>query len=677
MLPRLAILGRPNVGKSSLFNRLAGKRISIVDPTPGVTRDRISASILLKPTHGGARAIEVIDTGGWGVYTTDKNRIDDAGKDLTSLTADIENQIMAAAAAADVIMFTVDVRDGVMALDRTVAELLRKRGFAKKTMLVANKADDRSLEAAAQEGARLGFGAPLCVSAMSGNGIARLRDVICGRLPKREDETDEVLPGSDLGIAIVGRRNAGKSSIVNQLAGEPRVIVSEIAGTTRDSVDVRIDMQGRAITLIDTAGIRKRKSWAGDIEFYANTRTTDAIARCDVAWLLLDATEKSSQIEKQLAGQLHEGFKPTILVVNKWDLVEKKRKPADYQKYLTQEFPGLEFAPICFVSAHSGIGLREAVAMSFSLRDQANHREGTGRVNAAVRRILEMRGPSSKLGTKAKVFYVSQIAINPPTIAMVVNKPDLFAGQYERYFLNRLREELPFSEVPIKLQFSARRRWQDGGGGPPPKVRAEDTGDSNFELEIVQGVDDTMDGGHTPTLAPPPKHTRPYAKSAPKRAQKIWKSREDRAVQRQNKRPPHKPQLAQGESGAQVSDEPQVSTRPTRGRGAKLPSVRTKAAMRERSEAPTRGRSSRAIEAREEMASQKRDTKAPGRRDVGRDAPRGAKTKSDARSDAKPATRSGSRSSDRSTAKPRNRSDAKRDFGAARKKPNGKRPPRR
>jgi GTP-binding protein len=466
MLPRLAIIGRPNVGKSSLFNRLAGKRISIVDPTPGVTRDRVGAAISVKPTRGPARAVEVIDTGGWGVYTTDRNRIDDAGKDLAGLTPDIEFQIMAAAENADVILFTIDARDGVLALDRTVSQLLRRRGLARRTVLVANKVDDRSLENSAQDAAQLGFGQPVCVSAQSGNGLNRLRDAICARLPGKADEVDEAPPGSDLRVAIVGRRNAGKSSLINQLAGEPRVIVSEIAGTTRDSVDVRIQLGERAVTFIDTAGVRKRKSWDGDIEFYANTRTTEAITRADVCWLLLDATEKSSQIEKQLAGQLIEGFKPTVIVVNKWDLVQRKLKPADYQDYLTQEFPGLEYAPICFVSAKTGTGVRDAVAMSFSLRDQAAHREGTGQVNAAIRRILEERGPSSRLGTRAKVFYVSQIAVNPPTIAMVVNKPELFKGRYERYLLNRLREELPFSEVPIKVQFSARRRWQDEGERP-------------------------------------------------------------------------------------------------------------------------------------------------------------------------------------------------------------------
>ena len=459
MLPKLAIIGRPNVGKSSLFNRLAGRRISIVDPTPGVTRDRISVEIALKPTKGPTRAMHVIDTGGWGIYTTEKNRKDDAGVDLTPLKPSIESQIMVAAKEADIILFVTDAKDGVMALDRTVATLLRRRGLTSKVIAVANKVDDRSWESAAQEVARLGFGAPTCVSASSGLGLAYLRNLIVSKLPDVQDDApDEKPPIPEIRIAIVGRRNAGKSSIVNWLAGEPRVIVSEIAGTTRDSVDVRIEKEGRIITLIDTAGVRKKKSWDGDIEFYANTRTADAIARCDVAWLLLDATEKSTQIEKTLAMQLADSFKPTLITVNKLDLVQKTLKPADYQAYITQEFPQLSYAPISFVSAKTGKGLRDTLALSFSMQEQAAHREGTGKLNAAIKKILAERGPSSSLGTIAKVLYVSQISINPPTIAMVVNKPALFKGQYERYLLNRLRETLPFSEVPIRLQFSERKR---------------------------------------------------------------------------------------------------------------------------------------------------------------------------------------------------------------------------
>ena len=454
----MAIIGRPNVGKSSLFNRLAGKRISIVDPTPGVTRDRIAAAISVKPTRGPARAVEVIDTGGWGVYTTDKNRIDDAGKDLAGLTPDIEFQIMAAAEAADVILFTIDARDGVLALDRTVSQLLRRRGLAKRTLLVANKVDDRSLENSAQDAAQLGFGQPICVSAQSGNGLNRLRDAICGRLPEKSDDVDEAPPSSDLRVAIVGRRNAGKSSLINQLAGEPRVIVSEIAGTTRDSIDVRFEVDGHAFVAIDTAGVRKRKSWVDDIEYYSHQRAKEAITRADVCVLLLDAREEVSQIEKRLALTLAEQHKPVVIAVNKWDLVESKLKPSDYLDYLTQELFALEFAPLVFLSAAKSDGIGELIKVCANLWKQANHRETTGRLNAAIRSILTERGPSSKLGTKAKIFYVSQIATNPPTIAVVVNKPDLFEGQYEKYLVNQLREMLPFSEVPIKMVFSERKR---------------------------------------------------------------------------------------------------------------------------------------------------------------------------------------------------------------------------
>ena len=245
---------------------------------------------------------------------------------------------------------------------------------------------------------------------------------------------------------------------MNTLAGEPRVIVSEIAGTTRDAVDVRFEIDGKVLVAIDTAGVRKRKSWADDVEFYSNARTDNAIERADVCVLLLDATEKCSQIEKRLASQLEEKYKPTVIAVNKWDLVAGKLSPKDYTEYLTQEFPGLEFAPIVFISAKDASGMKELLGMIANLDQQTKHREGTGRINNAVREILEARGPSSALGTRAKVFYVAQIDVRPPTIAMVVNKPDLFKGTYERYFKNQLREHLPFSEVPIKLIFSERKR---------------------------------------------------------------------------------------------------------------------------------------------------------------------------------------------------------------------------
>ncbi len=464
MLPVIAIVGRPNVGKSSLFNRLAGERISIVDPTPGVTRDRISTIITINPPNDTdeadalPRVAEVCDTGGFGIYVAEGKRFDDAGEDLSALAPDIEAQIFAAVEGATIVLFTIDAQSGITALDEKIAQLLRRTGNTDRVIQVANKVDGPSWEVHALDAAKLGFGDTLSVSTKAGSGIRHLMEALWTRLGSRPDEP----PASpEMKVAIVGRRNAGKSSLVNALAGAPRVIVSEIAGTTRDSVDVRFESDGRIFIAIDTAGIRKRKSWADDVEFYSHNRTEVALRRADVALLLLDATEPVSQVEKQLAGELVEAFKPTVIVVNKWDLVEAKQTPNDYLEYLTQELPMLNFAPLVFISAKNGDGTSDAIAMAFNLHTQASHRETTGKLNALVQKILTERGPSSKLGTIAKIYYISQIETNPPTIAMVVNKPELFEGAYERYLLNRLREELPYSEVPIKLIFSARRRDPD------------------------------------------------------------------------------------------------------------------------------------------------------------------------------------------------------------------------
>jgi GTP-binding protein len=475
-LPQVAIVGRPNVGKSSLLNRLARRRVSIVDPTPGVTRDRVSTILEIDaptdtPKGTPARLVEVIDTGGYGVYTAEGKRFDEAGIDLSVLTPEIEAQIRLARERAQLVLLVVDAQASITALDETIARLLREEGSAERVLVVANKVDGEEWVAHGLEAAAFGLGEPICVSAANGFGMRALLDALWERIEETEAEI-EAEP--EMKLAIVGKRNAGKSTLINAWAGEERVIVSEVPGTTRDSVDVRFEIEGRAMIAIDTAGVRKRKSFADDIEYYAYHRMLNSIRRADVVLLLIDASLEVSQVDKKLAQELQRQYKPTVIVVSKWDLVdESKTSPEDYLEYLTEQLRGLDFAPIVFISAREGEGLASLAAMAFNLYEQAGHRESTGRLNRVVEEILRKRGPSSRLGTQAKLFYASQIDVHPPTIVLKVNQPKLFEGRYERYLLNRLREELPFSEVPIRLLFSERTRdsleemKRRGRSGPP------------------------------------------------------------------------------------------------------------------------------------------------------------------------------------------------------------------
>jgi GTP-binding protein len=457
-MPKIAIVGRPNVGKSSLFNRLVGRRVSIVDPTPGVTRDRVDGVIQVNPPEGSdetePRFAELTDTGGYGVYVGEGARFDDAGQDLTNLTDAIEAQIRFATREADLVLFLLDARTGVTALDERIATMLRREGTADKVITVANKVDDDSWEAHAHDGAALGFGMPIPVSAKSGFGRRSLSNTLWESISKSKG----VPRDPSIQFAIVGARNAGKSTLINALAGRPRVIVSEIAGTTRDSVDVRFEIEGRQLLAIDTAGVRKRKSWADDVEFYSHSRASDAIRRSDVCILLVDAAREISQVEKKLSLELQKQFKPTVIAVNKFDLVEDRVTPEQYVDYLTQELRGLSYAPLTFISAQEGRGLDDVVKLVLNLEKQASHRETTGQVNKVIQEILSERGPSSKLGTKAKILYATQVGINPPTVVLVVNKPDLFNLGYRRFLMNRLRDQLPFSEVPIRMVITERSR---------------------------------------------------------------------------------------------------------------------------------------------------------------------------------------------------------------------------
>ncbi len=451
MLPKVAIVGRPNVGKSSLLNMLAGRRVSIVDPTAGVTRDRVSIDVELPPaTQGGKeRWVEVIDTGGYGVYSGD-----DA---LCVLTEDIERQITTAVDEAQLVVFVIDAMTGVAPLDQQVARLLRRRVQGKTPIvLAANKVDDEKYEADALEAAALGLGDPVAVSATTKRGKFDLIEAIAGAIDWSAELPGE--PPSEMLLAIVGKRNAGKSTFVNALAGAERVIAHELPGTTRDSVDVKFRMGERTFTAIDTAGVRKRKSLADDVEYYSLHRALRSIRRAEAVVLMIDATTEISQVDKKLSGEILKHDKPCVIVVNKWDQVGDRATSDAFAEYIAAELRGLDFAPIVCASALNDEYVQEAAATALSLYEQASTRVTTGELNTCVRQILAARGPSSGLGLRAKVYFVTQVAVNPPTIVLFVNHVNLFTAQYQRYMINQFRERLPFAEVPIKLVIRPRTR---------------------------------------------------------------------------------------------------------------------------------------------------------------------------------------------------------------------------
>lgn len=458
---------------------MVGKRqVSIVDPTPGTTRDRVSIIAELdSPDNSPSRPpleIELTDTGGYGVYVAEGQRYNDIGEDLTRLTKDIERQISQAVENADVVLFVIDSQTGITPQDERIAKLLRERGLGGKgrsslpIRVVANKTDGPKWEAHAVDASSLGFGEPLMVSALNNYCRREFSDSlyeIIEQLPEPEGGGADDQHNTEMKIAIIGKRNAGKSTLVNALAGEQRVIVSEIAGTTRDAIDVRFNIDGHAFVAIDTAGLRKKKSFENRIEWWAYDRVQKSIERADVVLLLIDATVSISQVDQQLAMLAQKTYKPVALVVNKWDLVEgqpnKDGRPIttdDFEAYLRKEFRGLDFAPISFVSGHTGENVRQTIKLAQELFDQARTRATTGVLNRILRGILDTQGPSSKLGTFAKVLFVAQVKSCPPTIVAVVNRPDLFTVGYQRFLVNRFREELPFPEVPIRLIVRGRKR---------------------------------------------------------------------------------------------------------------------------------------------------------------------------------------------------------------------------
>jgi GTPase len=495
-LPIVAIVGRPNVGKSSLFNWLAGRRISIVDPTAGVTRDRVSTVV-----EYGDRFWEIMDTGGIGIV------------DVDDLTADVERQIQIAIDSAAVIVFVVDVRDGVVPLDEEVAAKLRT--LRKPVILVANKADTEKLGQQAGEFCKFGYGEPLCVSAEQKLGKEELFDLILAKLPPDTGEgpPEEVA----LKIAIVGRRNAGKSTFINSLAGAERVIVSEVPGTTRDSVDVRLERDGKSYIAIDTAGVRKKTSLASDVEFYSLHRAQRSIRRADVVLHFFDARHRIGRVDKQLAEYIVEEHKPAIFVMNKWDLVKDQVPTDKMADYVRSVFPMLDHVPIAFITAQKGKNTLRLLQLAVQLHKQAGIRVSTGDLNRAVRAAIEASPPPMAGSRQPKVFYATQIGVHPPTIVLFTNGPELFDDTYVRYLTKSLRDTFPFSEVAIKVVLRAK------GEGAGRKPDDDDTvvgmpDESDASAEIYRGPKEQP---HAPPPPPPEEEADPRPKKKP-RGSETW-----------------------------------------------------------------------------------------------------------------------------------------------------------
>ncbi len=433
-VPQVVIVGRPNVGKSSVFNWLAGRRLAIVDDVAGVTRDRMTHTI----EHDDSR-FDLVDTGGIGI-----NDVDD-------LTTEIEDQIAIAMSEADVILFVVDVRSGLATLDEEVAR--RLRGIETPVIFVANKTDADTLDPLADEFFRLGVKEIIRVSALQNRNKRSLLDAVVAVLPA-VDESEQSEP--EMKVTIVGKRNVGKSTFINTLVQTERMIVSEVPGTTRDSVDVRFELDGKTFLAIDTPGVRKRKSIRQDIEYYGLHRAQRSIRRADVVLLFFDAGHRISQVDKQLCKYIEDNLKPCVFVVNKWDLMAGELPTERWADYLRDTFPTMWHVPIAFITGESGKNVKKLLNHAQMLFKQSRERINTGELNRLIRRALDHHPPPLFRNRRPKIFYATQLAVQPPTIVLKCTNPKAFSPSYKRYLLGVLRDQLEFGEVPIKLRFEKR-----------------------------------------------------------------------------------------------------------------------------------------------------------------------------------------------------------------------------
>lgn len=459
-LPKVVIIGRPNVGKSSLLNWLAGRKISIVDDVSGVTRDRVGALVHVD-IGDEPRFFEAIDTGGIGMVDRD------------DLSEHVEEQIEAALNEADLILFVVDVREGRMPLDDDVAQRLRY--VNKPVILVVNKADAPEFDERGEDFYRLGRGKPIYISVHQNRNKKQLLKLIDEMLPPAGDDrpSDEAMK-----IAVVGRPNTGKSTFINTLTRAERMIVSEVPGTTRDSVDVRFELDRLEFIAIDTAGVRRKAKIRDDLDFYSIHRAERSIRRADVVLLFIDPTQGISRLDKQLADYIAKQYKPCVFVINKWDLitanptgpsVEMMNKTAAGVQHA---FRTMTYAPMAFVTAKTGKNVKALLNLSQAMFKQAKRRVGTGTLNRVLREAVEAHPPAMRENRSPKIYYATQVGTAPPTVVLFVNKPSLFDAPYQRYLLKVFREKLPFRDIPIKLYLRARSQT-DPGAEPEQDLTAD------------------------------------------------------------------------------------------------------------------------------------------------------------------------------------------------------------
>ncbi|MBN1366870.1 MAG: ribosome biogenesis GTPase Der [Dehalococcoidales bacterium] len=432
--PIVTIVGRQNVGKSTLLNRLAGRRISIVEDLPGTTRDRIMFDVDWQ-----GREFTVIDTG--GIETITK----------TSIARDVNDQIDEGIAAANLILFLVDARAGLLPDDIEIANRLRKTG--RPVLVAANKAESNRVEAEALEFHRLGFGEPMAISAYHGRGVAELLEKIVSLLPEEKPEAAD--SREVIKVAIVGKPNVGKSTLLNVLIGEERVIVDDVPGTTRDAIDTQIDYEGRSLLLIDTAGIKRRGKIEAGVEKYSVIRSEEAIERADIALLVLDTSAPVAAQDTHVGGYIQQAVKGIIIVANKWDLTYSLDK-AQYIKYIRGEFRFLPYAPVVFTSAKTGEGIKDVLPELIKVYQERMKRLSTSKVNDVIRQAVATHELPHKAGKRLKVLYATQADVNPPTFVFSVNEAKLVHFTYRRYLENKLRQAFGFSGTPIKLIFRSR-----------------------------------------------------------------------------------------------------------------------------------------------------------------------------------------------------------------------------